>query len=206
MPSYPASSSPSGRAVASALLLVLALGGAGCGTKPKGDSFDAAVAGGERPVAMRGEMVFFGGQLNATVTISRGVGRGGGGGKGKKAGENPAEGERLDEDSYNAYIKARGALGSPLPPITLHLKLENRSGQIVQVEIQDFNSDLGNFAVAPALLSLAPGQMAEPNPMISQLGVTSDVIPVTVTLRTGDKIETHSIPVKSLMGPEASLP
>jgi hypothetical protein len=203
----PSTSSPLGLTAASALLLAFALGGAGCGTKPKADSFDAAVAAGERPVAMRGETAFFGGQLNALVTISRGVGRGGNGGGGKGhhgGGLSPNEGERLDADSYGAYMQARGALGSPLPPITIHLKLENRSAQVYQVEIQEMNSDLGNFAVEPSLLSLAPGQVSEPNPMISQLGVTSDDIPVTVTLRMGGKTETHVIAVISTMVPPSA--
>jgi hypothetical protein len=190
-------------ALSSAVLLACALGGAGCGTKPKADSFDAAVAAGERPVAMRGDALYFGGRLNATVTISRGVGRGGhGGGKNHQGAEN--DGERLDADSYTAYVQARGALGSPLPPITIHLKLENRSALVYQVDIQEMNSDLGNFAVEPELLSLAPGQIAEPNPMISQLGVTTDLLPVTVTLRMGGKTESHVISVVSTMGPDAA--
>ena len=45
------------------------------------------------------------------------------------------------------------------------------------------NSDLGNFAVRPSKISVSPGQTAEPDPMISQLGVTSDEFPVTVRLR-----------------------
>ncbi len=205
----PTSPSRSRLTVISALLAVVALGVAGCGTKPKADTFDAAVAAGERPVAMRGETSYFGGQLVATVTISRGVGRGGalGGKHGRKAANGEAaEGERLDADSYAAYIQARGALGSPLPPITIHLKLENRSGQLLRVDILEMNSDLGNFAVDPELLSVAPGQTSEPNPMISQLGVTSDDIPVKVTLRMGGKNESHAIEVKSLMGPMAGQP
>lgn len=193
--------------LAPALLLALLLGGAGCGTTPKGDTFDAAVAAGERPVAMRGEQAYFGGALNATITISRGVGRGSGPGrKGHKSSDSPMEGERLDADSYSAYMQARGALGSPLPPITIRLKLENRGGAVVQADIQEVNSDLGNFAVSPELLSLAPGQVAEPNPMISQLGVTSDLIPVTVTLRMGGTTESHVIAVKSTIAADAVPP
>jgi len=204
MPSAPF---PLGYAVTSTLLFALVLGGAGCGTTPKADSFDAAVAAGERPIAMEGSMLYFGGTLNATVTISRGVGRGsGGGGKGHKGGTNPMEGEKLDADSYTAYVQARGALGSPLPPITIHLKLENRGGQVFQVDIEEMNSDLGNFAVQPELLSLAPGQIAEPNPMVSQLGVTSDIIPVKVTLRMGGKSESHSINVISVKIPDTAAP
>src|ERR1700684_4079817 len=110
--SSPASSPappPLGFASLSALLLALTLGGTGCGSTPKADTFDAAVAAGERPVAMRGDMPYFGGRLNASVTISRGVGRGNGVVKGHKSGVSPTEGEKLDADSYSAYMQARGA-------------------------------------------------------------------------------------------------
>jgi hypothetical protein len=203
----PSSPSRLGLSVTSALLAVLALGVAGCGTTPKADTFDAAVAAGERPVAMTGSTVFFGGELHATVTISRGIGRGTKGGKkGHKAGDSPMEGERLDEDSYSAYLQARNALGSPLPPITIRLKLQNTGAADSKVDIQEVNSELGNFAVDPEIVSLAPGQTGEPNPMVSQLGVTSDTIPMTVTLRMGGRTESHVISVVSVAGPDAANP
>jgi hypothetical protein len=88
--------------------------------------------------------------------------------------------------------------------VTLRLRLENDGAETVSVDIADFDSDLGNFAVHPEVLSLAPGQVAEPDPMISQLGVTADDIPVTVTLKRGGKSETRVIAVKSLLLPAAT--
>jgi hypothetical protein len=85
----------------------------------------------------------------------------------------------------------------------MHLKLENRTGQVVSVDIQEMNSDLGNFAVEPEILSLAAGQVSEPNPMISQLGVTSDNIPVKVTLRMNGRTESQVISVLSTVVPPA---
>ena len=201
----PSSSSPFGLSVNPALLAALALGLAGCGTTPKADTFDAAVAAGERPVAMTGDTAFFEGQLHATVTISRGIGHGtrGSGKKGHKDGDSPMEGEKLDQESYGAYLQARNALGSPLPPITIRLKLENRGAAAAKVDIQELNSDLGNFAVDPEIITLAVGETGEPNPMVSQLGVTSDTIPVTVSLRMGGHTETHVISVVSVVGPNA---
>ncbi len=183
---------------ASALLAAVALGMAGCGTRPKDDSFDEAVATGERPVAMKGDATFFGGLLKATVTVSRGVGRGSAEGKAKLRRSDFAASERMDADEAAAYMRARGALGSPLPPVTIRLMLENRAQQAFKIEILDVNSDLGNFAVDPSNLSLGPGATAGPNPMISQLGVTSDDIPMVVTLRIGSKTETKTIEVKNL--------
>ena len=52
------------------------------------------------------------------------------------------------------------AVGSPMPPVTLHLKIENLSGETLSVEVVDFDSDLGNFAVHPSMLALAPSQVA----------------------------------------------
>ncbi len=197
---------PRSGALAAAALAV-ALAGAGC-SHPVHDQLADAVATGEHPVAMKGVGTFFDGQLAATVTVSNGVGHGfhpGGGGRHDAGGDNGGLSgkDRMNDDQAMAYIRARGALGSPLPPISLHLILENKSKAIYQVEILEMNSDLGNFAVEPDLLSLAPGQTGQPDPMISQLGVTSDEIPVKVTLRLGGKTESQSILVKSLDEPAA---
>jgi hypothetical protein len=88
----------------------------------------------------------------------------------------------------------------------MHLKLENLSSQVVTLDVDDFNSDLGNFAVHPETIALAPGQVSEPDPMISQLGVTSDLIPVTVTLKLNGKKQTQVIPVKNIMTPAGESP
>ncbi|HVW19826.1 MAG TPA: hypothetical protein VHC86_01295 [Opitutaceae bacterium] len=199
--------------LAASALLALAL--AGCAHTE--DTFANAVNAGERPVAMEGKATFFGGQIAATLTISRGVGHGrtrGGGGGGRRhrddgdsgAGGFKADTAGMDDDQQMAYIRARGALGSPLPPVTLRLQVANQGPQIVQIEVQEVNSDLGNFAVEPSLLSVAPGQSASPDPMISQLGVTSDDIPVKVTLAIKGKAESQTIQVKALPPPPASPP
>lgn len=155
---------------------------------------------GERPVAMQGQTTYFDGVVAATVTVSRGVGKGApAGGKHHGGGGGPPPDiADMDSDSQVAYLRARGALGSPLPPVTVRLKLENKGKAIINVDVVEMNSDLGNFAVDPELLSLAPGQFAEPYPMISQLGITSDVIPVKVTLRMGGRTESQTIPVKNV--------
>ena len=183
------------------------LASAGC-SHPVKDELADSVATGEHPVAMLGQSGFFGGQVIATVTVSRGVGHGthqgtAGGHKHDAGGDNGGAygSDTMDNDQIMAFVRARGALGSPLPPVSLHLKLQNKGTAIIQVEILEMNSDLGNFAIEPALLSLAPDQIAEPDPMISQLGVTSDDIPVKVTLRLGTQKESQTIMVKSLSEP-----
>lgn len=181
-------------------LLVVILAVTGCATPPPPDGLAEASAMGERPVAMQGTSEFFDGELVATVTVSRGIGRGQSGGPGSGGGGSArgARGGRgggggragpppnlagMEPEQATAYQNARMALGSPLPPVTTRLKLENRGKETLEIEILEVNSDLGNFAVRPAKISVAPGQTAEPDPMISQLGVTSDEIPVKVTLK-----------------------
>lgn len=171
---------------------------------------------GERPVAMQGQTNFFEGQIAATVKISRGIGRGLGGRGPGGAGLGEAgslgdhyrrTGERADMDgdpeAAMAYRQAKLALGSPLPPVTTRLKLENRGTGPVEIEISEVNSDLGNFAVRPSKLKIEPGQTSEPDPMISQLGVTSDEIPVRVTLRHGGVKETRILKVLHVAKPPA---
>src|SRR6185312_8529930 len=193
-------------AASAALLLALA----GCAHKTE-DTFAKAVNAGERPVAMEGTAAYFGGQIAATVTISNGVGSGrraAAGGRRRSDDDSGTGGYKsdiagMDDEQQMAYIRARSSLGSPLPPVTLRLQLVNRGSQIVQVEVQEMSSDLGNFAVEPSLLSVAPSQKASPDPMISQLGVTSDDIPVKVTLAIKGKAESRTIEVRALAPPPA---
>ncbi len=112
----------------------------------------------------------------------------------------------MEPEQAFADQNARRALGSPLPPVTTRLKLQNRGTETLEIEILEVNSDLGNFAVRPAKISVPPGETAEPDPMISQLGVTSDEIPVKVTLKkAGGAAQSQIVTVISLQhayGPE----
>jgi len=190
----------------SGILASLMLAASGCNTKRAPDELARAVNMGERPVAMKGDGTFFDGRVVATVTVSRGIGRGLP--PGHKSGESTDHPKILDvtgmqDDEAMAYAKAKYAVGSPMPPVTIHLVLNNLAKDTLSIEVRDFDSDLGNFAVRPAVLSLASGQTAEPEPMISQLGVTSDEIPVTVALKLAGKTESKTILVKNLFTPSA---
>jgi hypothetical protein len=201
--------------------------GAGCKSAPPPDPMAEAAETGERPVAMKGEGNFFDGKIAATITISRGYSRGAGayGGMARKGGGGGGGGHRQRDasesglnESYNMggyeeaseteqremyeelvrLDRARRAAGSPMPPVTIRLKLANHGAESADVEVLELNSDLGNFAVRPTKLTLANGQPAEADPMVSQLGVTSDEIPVKVALRVGGKKETQVITVKNI--------
>jgi hypothetical protein len=190
--------------------MALSLGGAGCEHRAT-DQMTQAVESGERPVAMAGGEAFFGGRLTVRVTVSRGIGHGF-----KRthntlltgANDFAATHQLSDEDkaneleakeAYDDYERSRPNIGSPLPPVTLHVILINEAADPLTVQIVDFNSDLGNFAIDPDTFTVAPGLTAEPTPMVSQLGVGGDVIPVTVTLKFGSTKETRIVLVKNLL-------
>jgi hypothetical protein len=170
----------------------LALGGAGCFHSAT-DELTSAVVSGERPVAMEGQASYFAGRISVRVTLSRGIGHG----LKKK--------DRVRED----YTGSEGKVfaGNPVPPVTLHLILTNTGTSTATVQLIDFNSDLGNFVIDPDSLTIDPGKTAEPTPMVSNLGVSSDLIPFTVTLKCEGSRETQTVPVKSVaIPPDAAGP
>ncbi len=107
----------------------------------------------------------------------RGNGRGMGGGRGGDAPPPSADAPRA------AAIRPTNA-----PPVQLRLRLTNHGEQPAEVEVLDFNSELGNFAVQPEKFALAANETVEANPMTSRLGVPAgEEIPITVRLRIGGK-------------------
>ena len=176
----------------------------------------------DRPVAMKGESNFVDGKLHVVATVSRGFqhGKPGLGKEGRRKStwwhktetdafsENYSfdfgDSEEEQKEAVQEYVRqamARRAAGSPMPPVTLHVFFENKGTQPMEIEPTDVNSDLGNFAVRPKKLTLNPGEQGALEPMVSQLGVTSDDIPVTVAIRVGGKSETQVIAVKNVLAP-----
>jgi len=185
------------------------------GPREKSD-FEADNQKGPRPIAMRGETIYFGGKIRAEATVSRGravpfsdkPGRGGGGGgrHERHGGDMPPPGGGFgepgsDDGDRSSHYISRGLA----PAVTLRLKLENNSKETIAVHIRDVNSDLGDFAVRPDKVTLAPDQAVELEPMVSELGVTSDEIPVTVVLVTGKTVEKQDIVLKNLFTPGQNL-
>jgi hypothetical protein len=179
----------------------------------------------ERPVAMRGETSFLEGKVSALATISRGFDRGTRG-PGRKRGPDDYDlsGRKRRDDAgaftevyniggygdseeeqkeaiaeYMRLAKARRAAGSPMPPVTLRVAFENKSAEPIELEVTEVNSYLGNFAVRPPKLTLAPGQTGILDPMISQLGVTSDEIQLKLEVRQGGKKESQVVVVKNVI-------
>ena len=128
-----------------------------------------------------------------------GMGGGMGGGRGGMGG-----GSSGDSGSGDAPRRGGGQFGSPMPPVTLRLSLTNNAqdGAPLEVEIVDFESDLGNFALKPDHVALAPGQTGGPGSVVSRLGVTSAEIPVKVTLRLAGNKETQSVLLRPTTVPD----
>jgi hypothetical protein len=144
-----------------------------------------------------GSESFFGGKLVAKVTVGRGVGKGLQQPRKKFFGATATDNQ--DGKEYHDYAENdnKMLLGSPLPPVTLHLILTNPGAEAVTVRLDDFESELGNFAIDPDSLTIPPGQSAEPTSMVSELGVTSDEIPFKVRLSIGSAHETRTVVVRS---------
>ena len=110
--------------------------------------------------------------------------------------------EEEQKEAMQDYIRqarARRAAGSPMPPVTLRVLFENKGTEPLELEVTEVNSDLGNFAVRPPKLTIAPGEKGLLEPMISQLGVTSDEIPLKLAVRTGGKKEQQIVVVKNVI-------
>jgi hypothetical protein len=202
---------------------------AGCGTPTERDMMREAANTGEKPVAMKGEGSLLEGKVVATATVSRGFERGPKAprapGDPKDSLEEQSRRGRRDRDSdgltevystgfgdseedqkeaikeYYRMALARRAQGSPMPPVTLRVGFENRSTVPIEIEVTEVNSELGNFAVRPPKLTLAAGEKGVLEPMVSQLGVTSDEIPLKVSVRYAGKKDTQTLLVKNIILP-----
>jgi hypothetical protein len=186
--------------------VALALAVTGCMNRSN-DELTKAVVSGEKQIAMAGSGQFFGGLLSARVTIGRGIGHGlkGGGGGGHQNVGGGGDTKRQEEEraTYRDYADTDTKViqGTPLPPVTLHLTLTNNGQSTLSVVTDDFVSELGNFVVDPEVLDIAPGATVSVTPMVSELGVSSATIPVTVSLIVSKQKETQVIVVKDIIDP-----
>ena len=164
----------------------------GIGDRPGGGAGDNSGGGGRggggRGGGMGGGMSMGGGMGGGHGGGGRGGGMGGG--RGGMGGDSSG-----DFGGGDAPRRGGGQFGSTMPPVTLRLSLANKAqdGAPLEIEIVDFDSDLGNFALKPDHVSLAPGQTGGPGSVVSRLGVTSNEIPVKVTLRLAGNKETQSV-------------
>jgi hypothetical protein len=111
--------------------------------------------------------------------------------------------EIAEEEEESVFIPRMR--NSTLPPVALRLRVSNLTAAPLQIEFIECKSYLGNFAVRPERITIAPGESGQPDPMVSLLGVSGKEIPVTVTLLLGDKRDTHTLVLVAVKrGPESS--
>ncbi len=131
----------------------------------------------------------------------RDVGGEGGGGRhrGGPEGE-PGGGERPEG--------ARPMMGSMGPAEMIHLQFTNHGTERVVLNIVDFVSPLGNFAVRPETLTLEPGQSLEVEPMSSRLGGPVTQVEATLVLQVAGKTEKKTVVLRAAPAspPEQATP
>jgi hypothetical protein len=94
----------------------------------------------------------------------------------------------------------RPAIGA-LPSLELRATFTNNTEGPLEIAVTDFVSPLGNFAVRPERLTLAPHQSAEINPMPAAYSDVITEITVEVRVRHAGKTESHSVRLRPVDQP-----
>jgi len=109
-----------------------------------------------------------------------------------------------DDTEDQSYIPRMS--NSTLPPVALRVRLTNQTQQPLDIQFLECNSLLGNFAVTPEKITIAPGATGSPDPMTSLLGVPGDEIQLKVGLKTGDAKETKILTLHLIKTAPATQP
>ncbi len=153
--------------------------------RPGGPDTDGAPRGEGRSPGVGGG----GGGFSASAGMGP-MSMGGGGGRGPGGGGGP----RDDSDAQPS--RGTRTRTEQNPAVQLHLTLTNHGEQPLEIEVLEFSSLLGNFAVHPAKTSIAPGATASFDPMTSRLGIPQGDLPLKIRLRSGGKIEEQPLTLK----------
>lgn len=119
------------------------------------------------------------------------LGMGGGGGGRGPGGDSGGPPEASSSSHSGSRVRTETN-----PPVQLHLTLSNQGTQPLNVEILEFSSVLGNFAVNPEKVSIAPGTTATFDPMTSRLGIPQGDLPLKVRVRSAGKTEEQTLTLK----------
>ena len=125
-----------------------------------------------------------------------GMGRGGGGHRGGGGGGNHGGGAEGGANEAGPQAPPIRAINQP--GVQLRLRLTNHRDVPIVVEVVDFNSDLGDFVVQPAQITVQPGESVEADPMVSRLGVGAEEIPLTVKLRIDGRSDQQVLALKTV--------
>lgn len=171
-----------------------------------------------RPMPLAGSGAYFAGTVGVEITVGAmerpaGLGRPEGGGGEHWSGGRRHGGRRPSGNDYESSgDRPEGARTGPMmhrpmgAPEMIHLKITNHGPEKIVVEIADFVSPLGNFAVQPETLALDPGQSLETEPMSSQLAGPLAGVDATLVLRVAGKTEKQVIQLKTVTPPVPATP
>lgn len=170
---------------------------------------------GPPPVAMTATGSFFDGQLLADLSLARGrVGQPRAAGRGDRPPREYAPMLRphaVGETPPGVELGPRGPTAGMMnrpggPALTLRLRLTNRGPEPIEATILECSSTLGDFAVRPERVQLAPGQSTDLDPMVSQLGVVAAKIDVLVRLQVAGKKESQTLTLQSVVPDKPASP
>jgi hypothetical protein len=86
------------------------------------------------------------------------------------------------------------------------LRLTNHGAAPLVIEVVDFDSELGDFVVQPPKIELPPGKPVEADPMVSRLGMSGEVIPLTVKLKFDGRTDGGVLSLRPLKEPAPATP
>lgn len=142
------------------------------------------------PPALQGYGEFFEGKLLVEASLGRGFRMRPGKMRALDLSDEFADTYYMDEIEPEAQQYIPRMNNSTLPPVALRLRVTNQMAEPVEVEFIECNSLLGNFAVRPVKLTIAPGETGAPDPMTSLLGLSDGEFQVQVGLKVGAVQET----------------
>ena len=87
------------------------------------------------------------------------------------------------------------------PRLALTFTFTNTSAAPVTFTIANVDSALGNYAARPEKFTLAPGEQASPDPMLSPVENNFELLDVTLSLKLGAARETHVLPLRQAAAP-----
>lgn len=153
---------------------------------------------------MRAELTAF--RLPREDSEGGGRMRGEGGPPRRRMGPPPGEfgggfGGGFGDDEEGARPAMRPGGRALMPRMVLRVTVTNRSEQPMDIAVTDVVSALGNFAVRPERLSLAPGEEATLDPFLSPFPDNFAELVVELRLRRGTERETQTVRLGPVDGP-----
>ena len=218
------------RTAALTLLGGLILTGTGCSSDAGSDRPERRASQSRPPAPLAGQDTFFDGKLLAELSVGplsrpaeaadgeprrtgggshfrpvgsvggSELGLGGGHGNRGAGGGTHGDGGNTEADLDRRADAPRPMLGRMTPAVLIHLRFTNHGAEPIALEIVDFKSPLGNFAVQPENLKLDPGQSLETEPMSSLLGDSLAETDATLVLRVAGRDEQKVIVLRAVPG------